>query len=262
MKRLANATALITGAGSGIGRATALAFAAEGATLALAGRREGPLEETRAAVEAAGARAMVRSVDLEDGDAAAALGGWALEALGRVDVLVNNAGHSTRVRSIRYVDPQEFASVFRVNVEGVYRLTQSLMPSMVARESGTVITVASKAALDPNLLGGIAYGSAKAAEVALMRGISNELRRHGIRACTIIPGEVDTPVLDARPSPPAAQERARMMQPEDVAAAIVLCATLPGRTLIEQIVMSPTRPRDISAELAAAAVAGAPDSAQ
>jgi len=262
MKRLANATALITGAGSGIGRATALAFAAEGATLALAGRREGPLEETRAAVEAAGARAMVRSVDLEDGDAAAALGGWALEALGRVDVLVNNAGHSTRVRSIRYVDAQEFASVFRVNVEGVYRLTQSLMPSMVARESGTVITVASKAALDPNLLGGIAYGSAKAAEVALMRGISNELRRHGIRACTIIPGEVDTPVLDARPSPPAAQERARMMQPEDVAAAIVLCATLPGRTLIEQIVMSPTRPRDISAELAAAAVAGAPDSAQ
>ena len=175
-----------------------------------------------------------------------------------MDVLVNNAGHSTRVRSIRYVDPVEFSSVFRVNVEGVYRLTQSLLESMIARGAGTVITVASKAALDPNLLGGIPYGSAKAAEMALMRGLNNELRHHGIRACTIIPGEVNTAVLDARPSPPDAAARQEMMQPEDVAQAIVLCASLPGRTLVEQIVMSPTRPRDLAAELDAASRLGRP----
>ena len=259
MNALHDAIAIITGAGSGIGRATALAFGAAGASLVLAGRRAPPLERTREAVIAAGGKAVVRSVDLEDGDAAAALGRWTLEQYGRVDVLVNNAGHSTRVRSIRYVDPEDFASVFRVNVDGVYRLTQSLMEAMVARGAGTVITVASKAALDPNLLGGIAYGSAKAAEVALMRGMSNELRRHGIRACTIIPGEVNTAVLDARPSPPDEASREQMMQPEDVAAAIVLCASLPGRTLVEQIVMSPTRVRDLSAELDVAARMGRPD---
>ena len=258
MSALRDAITIITGAGSGIGHATAIAFGTAGARLILAGRRAQPLERTREAVVAAGGEAVVRSVDLEDGDAAAALGRWTLDEFGRVDVLVNNAGHSTRVRSIRYVDPDDFASVFRVNVDGVYRLTQSLMASMIARGSGTVITVASKAALDPNLLGGIAYGSAKAAEVALMRGISNELRSHGIRACTIIPGEVNTAVLDARPAPPDEAARQHMMQPEDVAAAIVLCASLPGRTLVEQIVMSPTRPRDLGAELDVASRLGRP----
>ena len=104
------------------------------------------MRETEKAVQALGAKAWVRPVDLEDGDAAAALGQWALDELGRVDVLVNNAGHSTKVRSLRYIDAEEFRSVFRVNVEGVYRLTQSLMASMVARESGTIVTVASLAA--------------------------------------------------------------------------------------------------------------------
>lgn len=252
MDTLKDTVVLVTGAGSGIGRATALAFANEGATLILAGRREGPLDETRRQAEAAGVRAVTRSVDLEDGDAAATLGAWALAEHGRVDVLVNNAGHSTRVRSLRYIDPQDFASVFRINVEAVYRLTQSLLESMVTRASGTVITVASMAALNPNLLGGVAYGAAKAAELALMRGLNNELRQHGIRACTIVPGEVNTPVLDARPTPPDDAARASMMQPEDVAAAILLCARMPARTLVEQIVMTPTRVRDKSEELAIA----------
>ena len=91
-----------------------------------------------------------------------------------------------------------------------------------------------------------------------MRGINNEMRRFGIRACTIVPAEVNTPVLDNRPSPPDPGARASMMQPEDVAAAIVLCARMPGRTLVEQIVMRPTRPRDTAAELAAAARLGGP----
>ena len=123
---------------------------------------------------------------------------------------------------------------------------------------GPIVTVASVAALNPNLLGGVAYGAAKAAELALMRGINNELRDQGIRACTIVPGEVNTAVLDNRPSPPSDSARAAMMQPEDVAQAIVLCASMPGRTLVEQIVMTPTASRDRSAELAVAAVKGAP----
>ena len=253
MHNLDGQTAIITGAGSGIGRATALAFARAGARLVLAGRRLEPLEETAAMVQAAGGEAQPVSVDLEDGDAAASLGEAVLASHTAVDVLVNNAGHSTRVRSIRHVDPQEFDAVFKVNVHGVYRLTQSLLGSMVERERGTVVSVASMAALNPSLLGGIPYASAKAAELALMRGINAECRKYGVRASTIIPAEVDTPILDNRPTPPDAAARAAMMQAEDVAAAILLCATMPTRTLIEQIVMMPTRPRDTSAELAFAA---------
>ena len=253
MPSLTDQIALITGAGSGIGRATAIAFARAGASMLLAGRRMAPLEETAQAARDLGARVEIRSVDLEDGESAAALGRDALETMGRIDVLVNNAGHSTKVRSLRHVEPADFTSVFNVNVNGVYRLTQSVIGSMVARESGTVISVASMAALNPSLLGGVPYASAKAAEIAMMRGLNAECRSHGVRACSIIPAEVNTPILDNRPTPPDDAARATMMQPEDVAEAILLCAAMPGRTLVEQIVMMPTRPRDTSAELARAA---------
>ncbi|MGI9333287.1 MAG: SDR family oxidoreductase [Gammaproteobacteria bacterium] len=257
MSALTGQVAIVTGAGTGIGYQTAVALAQAGAALVLAGRREAPLLEARAAVEAAGGKAIVRPTDLEDGDAAAALGQWVLQEMGRVDILVNNAGHSTSVRSIRHVSPREWDSVFKVNVEGVYRLTQSVIESMIERGSGTVVTVSSMAALQPGLLGGIPYSAAKAASLNLVHGMNAELRSHGVRACAIIPAEVNTPILDNRPSPPDAAARATMMQPEDVAGAILLCVTLPGRTTIEQIVLKPTIGRDTSAEQAVAATKSA-----
>jgi NADP-dependent 3-hydroxy acid dehydrogenase YdfG len=258
MGHLDGQIAIITGAGTGIGREAALMFADEGATLVLSGRRIEPLNEVVAMIEAKGGSAVARSVDMEDGDAAAELGTWTLAEYGRVDVLVNNAGHSSRVRSIRFVGAQEWESVFKVNVEGVFRLTQSVMGSMVERGQGTVITTSSYAALHPGLLGGAPYSAAKAASYNMMRGINAELNAKGIRASTIMPAEVDTPILDNRPHNPDADARATMMMPEDVAAAILLCATLPGRTVIEEIVMSPTKPRDRTLDIAAATKAGSP----
>ena len=155
--------AIITGAGTGIGREAALMFANEGASLVLAGRRIEPLNEVVQLIESDGGTAVARSIDLEDGDAAAALGTWTLDEFGRVDILVNNAGHSSHARSIRYVSAEEWQSVFRVNVEGVYRLTQSVVNSMIERGSGTIITTSSYAALTTGLLGGASYSSAKAA---------------------------------------------------------------------------------------------------
>jgi NADP-dependent 3-hydroxy acid dehydrogenase YdfG len=245
--------AIITGAGSGIGKATAQQFAEEGADLVLVGRRVAPLEATAAEVSALGRRAVVHSADLEDGDAAAGVTEVAIANFGRVDILVNNAGHSSKVRSILHVGPEEWDSVFKVNVEGVYRLTQTAARDMVARGSGTVITVSSMAALTPGLLGGTAYSAAKGAAHNIMRCMNSELRGRGIRACTIFPGEVDTPILEGRPMPPAAEARATMMQPEDVAAAILLCAAMPHRTHVQEIVLTPTQPRDMSEELRAAA---------
>ena len=259
MGKLDGQIAIITGAGTGIGREAALMFADEGAKLVLTGRRIEPLDDVVALVEAKGGSAVAKSVDMEDGDAAAALGAWTLSEFGQVDVLVNNAGHSSHVRSIQYVGVEEWESVFKVNVEGVYRLTQSVIGSMVERGEGTVITTSSYAALHPGLLGGAAYSAAKAASYNMMRGINAELNSKGIRASTIMPAEVDTPILDGRPHNPDAEARATMMMPEDVAAAILLCATLPGRTVIEEIVLSPTQPRDRTIDMELAAIAGAPN---
>jgi NADP-dependent 3-hydroxy acid dehydrogenase YdfG len=253
MLTLNGKVAVITGAGTGIGRSAAIKFAAEGAAVMLVGRRKQPLDETAAEITKAGGKASVLSADLENGDEAAGVIKVALERHGRVDILVNNAGHSSRVRSIRFVGTEEWESVFKVNVEGVYRITQAAVNDMLKRGEGTVVTVSSMAALTPGLLGGAPYSAAKAASFNLMRGINSELRAQGIRACTIIPAEVDTPILANRPLPPDAAARAMMMGADDVADAILFCAAMPQRTLVEQIVLMPTKPRDTSADMKAAA---------
>ena len=237
---------IITGAGTGIGKVASIMFAEAGSDLVIAGRRQAPLDEVAAEAREYGVEVEVRPTDLEDGDAAAALGAWSLERFGKVDILVNNAGHSSRVRSLRYVGPEEWDSVFRVNVEGVYRLTQSVLENMIARNTGTVITVSSMAALNPGLMGGAPYSAAKAASLNMIRGMNTELTKYGVRACAIMPGEVDTPILENRPRPPDSDDRSTMMQAEDIAQAIFLCAAMPQRTIVEQVVMMPTKRRDVS----------------
>ena len=244
--------AIITGAGTGIGKVAAELFAEAGTDLVLAGRRQAPLDEVAALAREHGVEVEVRPTDLEDGDAAAALGAWSLERFGKVDILVNNAGHSSRVRSMRFVGPEEWNSVFKVNVEGVYRLTQSVLANMIDRNTGTVITVSSMAALTPGLLGGAPYSAAKAASLNMIRGMNAELTKFGVRACAIMPGEVDTPILENRPRPPDSDDRSTMMQPEDIAQAIFLCAAMPQRTIVEQVVMIPTMRRDVSRDMVAA----------
>ena len=243
---------IITGAGTGIGKVAAVMFAEAGSDLVLAGRRQAPLDQVAELAREHGVDVEVRPTDLENGDAAADLGKWSLERFGKVDTLVNNAGHSSRVRSLRYVGPEEWDSVFKVNVEGVYRLTQSVLANMIDRSTGTVITVSSMAALNPGLLGGAPYSAAKAASLNMIRGMNTELAKFGVRACAILPGEVDTPILENRPRPPDADDRSTMMQAEDIAQAIFLCAAMPQRTIVEQVVMMPTLRRDTSRDMVAA----------
>jgi len=257
--RLDGKVAIVTGAGSGIGRAAARMLAEEGAQVALAGRRLDPLLETVAEIEARGGRAAAHQADMEDEAQARGLARWTLERFGRADILVNNAGHSSRVKSVRWVDSATWDSVQRVNVMGPYLLIQEVLPGMLERGEGTIITVTSMAALNPSGLGGAAYGAAKAGALNLMTNVNLELRNRGIRACAIVPAEVDTPILNKRPMPPTAEQRATMMKPEDVASAILFCATMPERTLVEEIRMGPTVKRDVREELQAAAHEGAPE---
>ena len=250
--------AIVTGGGTGIGRETATMLAAEGAQVVVAGRRKPPLDEVVAEITRAGGKAAARQADMESPTDPVALAEWTIKTFGRVDVLINNAGHSSTVRAIRWVRKQDWDSVLAVNVTGVYLLSQAVLPGMIERGGGTIVTVSSVAGIRPGLLGGVPYGAAKAAARNLMGSIHSELRDKGIRATTILPAEVDTPILDKRPLPPDAKARSTMMQAEDVARAIMLCVTLPPRTVIEEIVMLPTIPRDTTEDIRVARALGGP----
>jgi len=129
MPALEGRVAIVTGGGSGIGRATARMLAEEGAQVVIAGRRKAPLDEVVAEVEKAGGRCAARVADLGKTGEAALLARWTLERYGRVDVLVNNAGHSSKVRNIRYVDEREWESVVAVNLTGVYSSPRPCCPA-------------------------------------------------------------------------------------------------------------------------------------
>ena len=256
MDSLKGKSVILTGAGSGIGRVTAKMLGELGANVFVVGRRENLLKESVKEIEDAGGKGAYLSADLEDGDSAANVAKEAIKAFGNIQYLVNNAGHSSKVRSMRYVEKDDWQSVFNVNVEGVYRLTQAILPNMIENGGGTVVTISSMAAINPGLMGGVPYSSAKAAVAAMTTAMRQELREHGIRSCTIYPAEVDTPILDNRPLPPDEQARSTMMQPEDIAETILLCMRMPHRTIIQDLIVSPTIQRDVSEDMKIAKTLG------
>lgn len=252
-------TALVTGAGTGIGRETALLLAGEGATVVLTGRRRHPLDEVAAVIEDAGGTAFARTAHIENAEEVRELVEWTRQSAGPVDILVNNAGSAGTVRNVRWLSEAEWNAVVGVNLTAVYLLTQAVLPDMTERGGGTIITVSSLAALRPNLLGGAAYGAAKAGVRNFMTYLHNTFRNDMIRATCILPGEVNTPIMDSRAAPPSEATRAAMVQPQDVARAVLLCASLPQRTVVEELVIAPTLLRDTSADIEASRWAGAPE---
>ena len=261
MTTLAGQTALITGAGSGMGRETARLLAADGATVVLLGRRQEALDEAADVIRADGGTAHPVAADITDDADVARVIDWVHSALGPVDILINNAGSSSSVLNPQWLPHDEWREVLEVNLTAVFQLTQAVLPDMLGRGTGTIVTVSSLAAVNPNLLGGAAYGAAKAGARNFMSFLHNTFRNQGLRAITILPGEADTPILDNRARPPQPAERANMVRPEDVAEAIRLAVTLPQRVVLQEVVVAPTRQRDTSADLEISRWAGAPDGA-
>ena len=250
--------ALITGAGTGIGRETALALAGEGCHVILTGRRQAEIDSVAAEITSRGGAASARAADVTSSAAITTLMAWARAKCGPIDILVNNAGSAGRVRNVQWLDEADWNAIVAVNLDAVYLLSKAVLPDMLVRGGGTIVTIASVAGLRPSLLGGAAYGAAKAGVANFMTYLRNTFRNQGLRASTIFPGEVSTPILNNRPRPPTDVERARMPQPEDVARAVLLCCSLPDRAVIEELVIMPTRMRDVSADLEIARWLGAP----
>jgi len=250
--------ALVTGAGTGIGRETAILLAREGATVVVTGRRIEPLHDVVAVIEKAGGKAVARALDVASRDAILEAAAWVKSNVGSIDILVNNAGSASKVLNARFIGEEEWNSTVNVNLTAVFNLTQAVLPGMLAKGEGTVITVSSLAALNPNLLGGAAYGAAKAGVKNFMTFLHNTYRNQGIRATTILPGETDTPIMDNRARPPLEGERAVLLNPHDVARAVLLCASLQKSAMIPELHICPTFMRDTSADIEVARWVGAP----
>ena len=247
--RLKDHVCIITGGGSGIGRGAALAMAEEGATVVIIGRTETKLESVKAEVAAAGGTAVSYSLNVADYDAVEQMVADVLDKFGRVDVLVNNAGHSSQHRRILNTPPEEMRSVIDSNLIGTFYCTKAVVPAMLKSKSGTIINISSLAAVTPGPFSGFAYGAAKAGVINFTEFLNADLRNTGIRASVVVPGEVATPILDLRPIPPDADARAMMVGVDETSAAILLIATLPQRSNIPELVIRPTMHRNMTGEI-------------
>lgn len=249
---------VITGAGTGMGRETARLLAQYGATVVLVGRNRDALAGIETAIRDGGGTAHAKPCDITDPAAVQQLIDWVHTELGTIDVLINNAGSNCAVMNPMYLPEDQLHAVLDTNLVSDFRLVRLVLPGMVERGGGTILTVSSLAAVNPGLLGGAAYGAAKAGVRNFMTFLHSTFRSDGIRAITVLPGEADTPILDNRPRPPAADERVHMLQPDDVAEAVVLAVRLPARACAQEIVVAPTRQRDTSSDVALSRSIGAP----
>lgn len=239
MVDLKGKTALITGGGSGIGLATARALLERGMRLTIAGRDAAKLEAARRELDAPG-RLFVHPCDVTDKEQVRALVESATQELGRIDILVNNAGANVRNRAAADLDLETWDRMVRINLDGAFYVAFAVLPQMRERRDGTIVNVNSVAGRRANPLGGVAYNAAKFGMAAMGLTLGVEEKDNGIRVTNIYPGEVDTPILVNRPQPVTPEHRARILQPADVAAAIVFVCELPPRAHVPELVITPT----------------------
>ncbi len=240
MRSIAGKVAWVTGAGSGIGRAGALALAEDGAELVLSGRREPPLEETAAAIREAGGQAMVEPLDVADKGAVGAAVDRIEARLGRLDILVASAGINVPDRNWDNVSDDSWARIIDIDLSGAFYCSRAVLPLMRAQHDGLIINIASWSSRHVSFLSGPAYAAAKHGMMALNESINIEEAGHGIRACAVCPGEVATPMLEQRPSPVSPEAVARMIQCADLGEVIRFVAQMREGVCLNEILLTPT----------------------
>ena len=234
-----NKNAVVTGAGSGVGQAVALALLKQGWRVAIVGRRAEALQETVTRAGADKDKLLVCPCDIGRSEAVEQLGREVLAKFGSVQALVNAAGTNAPKRALEVLSLADYHAMMDTNLNGAYYVTQAFLPAMRAQKSGTIVHIVSDAGKQASPKAGPAYVMSKFGLAGLTQSINAEERGNGIRACAIFPGDIDTPLLDKRPSPPPAEARARMMRAEDVAECVMLAINLPERAVVEELILRP-----------------------
>jgi NADP-dependent 3-hydroxy acid dehydrogenase YdfG len=233
--------AWITGGGSGIGLAGALELAKAGAHVVISGRNGRSNESGLAELKKAGS-AEATLLDVGDRAAVERTAADIEKRHGRIDILVTSAGTNIGggKRNFKTLSLDGWDDVVRINLNGLFYCCYAVLPGMRARKDGVIVNISSWAGRYASVLTGPAYNATKRAVIAVTESINMEECANGIRATSILPGEVATPILEKRPVPPSAEERARMAQAEDFGRAILFIATMPARTCVNELVMAPT----------------------
>ncbi len=241
--------AWVTGAGSGIGEAAALALAEMGMIVVLTGRTKAKLDSVAARIKAMGGCTHVRAADMSKAAAVQKVADFIQAKLGRLDVMVNNAGLNITERRWSNLKPEGVKELVDGNLTSAFHGVLAALPIMRAQRDGLFIHTASMAGRFVSPLSGAGYTASKHGVVAMSHSLNMEECGNGIRSTVMCPGEVRTPILDKRPNKLSAKELAEMVQPEDCGALIKFLASQPAHVCINEVLITPTRNRSYLAQM-------------
>jgi len=234
-QKLIGKVALVTGASAGIGKACALALAAEGAKVVLVARRQDRLDELVAHIQAAGGEALAVVGDARDEQTALGAVKSATDAYGGIDILINNAGVGN-YKNLVDTSADEFDEMMDSNVRSTFLFSRHVVPGMIERKSGTVLMISSMAGIY-GFGGEAVYCATKFAQVGFAQALDKELRPHGIKVGVICPGGVKTEFALGKGRTEQSVAQSGMLEPEDVANATVLACTQSSNSRIIEIQM-------------------------
>jgi 3-oxoacyl-[acyl-carrier protein] reductase len=230
--KLTGKTALITGASSGIGRASALALAQEGANLVLTARRQKRLDELEAAVQKTDGKAVSVVGDAVQEETAKACVAAAIKTFGTLDILINNVGVGN-YKNLVDTSAAEYDEMMDANVRTTFLFTRHAVPVMIRQGSGTILMISSMAGIY-GFPGEAVYCATKFAQVGFAQALDKELRPHGIKVGVICPGGVKTEFALGKGRTVQSVAESGMLEPEDVAGAVLLaCTQSPNARIIE-----------------------------
>lgn len=229
---------VVSGATEGIGRAIAFALGKAGAKVAICARTASAVEQTVAALRAAGSDAIGHTCDVSDLAAVAAFAGFVEAERGDAAVLVNNAGIG-RFAPLEELTLEDWDAVMGTNVRSLYLMTRAFLPGLVRAGGGAIVNIASLAGKN-GIDGGTAYCASKHAVLGFSKSLMLEVRKRGIRVIAVCPGSVSTPFMDKQSR--LRPNRDRVLQADDVAQAVIGALTLPDRAMLSELDLRPTNP--------------------
>ena len=239
-KSVENKNILLIGGGTGMGRSIALALAESGAKVAISGRRMEMLKSTADKLEN-DQTILCKQADVTNRQSLESLFEWFDKTVGNLDCLIHAAGINVALRSMQELSPEDWDKLIEINLTGSYNVLRLALDRMRPNKSGQIILVNSVAGRRSVPLGGIGYNASKFGLTGLGVGLAEEEKDNGIRITNLYPGEVNTPILENRKTPPTQEHRDSILQPEDIASVVLHICSLPDRVHVPELVIKPAR---------------------